>query len=463
MKNESLSDLLIELRDQGLMSNDVYNTLYSDYQQDDFAMQHIDWDDVRMLFFSKNPPKDEFEVEPMNSANLCPTFFPVLESINTYRKDFNQDISIQNRVKKFSTCVKYVKQLIASQLNVEVENLAFVRNTSEANNLLSGGFKRWKSGTEILLWDENHPTNNAAWKLKASHPESIKYFSMKDIKFDQPDGDEQVKKDIIKEITSKIDPDKTIMLSFSHVSNASGIQLPADEIIKAVRAISRNIHIHVDGAMTWGSKTLNLKAMDCDSYSSSSHKWFMGPFETGLLYMKKERCEDFRINIFGYDGKVEVPDLDKLPKNARRFELLGQRDEANIYAMGKTAEYHQRINGRDSRVQNRILELQRKLINQLEEKIPNEMYSLSFLTPKSPTFSNGIVFFKIMLRGRDIDHGKLNDFLYAADKGLKRFAVATTLKKDYLRICPHIMNLESNITDVVNEIVDYLRMGMSEE
>lgn len=46
------------------------------------------------------------------------------------------------------------------------------------------------------------------------------------------------------------------MLSFSHVSNASGIQLTAEEIIEKVKGINRDIHIHVDGAMTWGSKKM---------------------------------------------------------------------------------------------------------------------------------------------------------------------------------------------------------------
>ena len=456
MNNENLFDLLVELKKYALISDDIYEELSAPYQTDEFTLSTMDWEDVRKLFFPKGQKIPIFRVEPMNSANLCPTFYPTLDAIHALRRDFNQDISIQNRVLKFNTILKHVKNLVSRQVNANVEDLAFVRNTSEGNNILSNGFVRWVRDAEILLWDENHPTNNAAWKLKAKNKDSVKYFSVKQVDFNK--SDEEVRKAIIKQITQKIDPAKTVMLSFSHVSNASGIQLPAAEIIKAVRAISSSIHIHVDGAMTWGSKNLNLKAMDCDSYSSSSHKWFMGPFETGLFYMKKDRCKDFRINIFGYDGKVEVPDLDDLPQDARKFELLGQRDEANIYAMGRTVETHNRINRSTYGIQERVYILQNELVKQLKRKIPAVSgYTLSFLTPESRTFSNGIVFFRIMRNNNIIDHGKLNDFLYSDEGRSQRFAVATTVKKDYLRICPHVMNLESNISDVVDKIVVYLR------
>ena len=38
-----------------------------------------------------------------------------------------------------------------------------------------------------------------------------------------------------------------------------------------------------------GRLNVNLRDLGCDSYSSSAHKWFLGPREVGLLYVRKER------------------------------------------------------------------------------------------------------------------------------------------------------------------------------
>ena len=54
-------------------------------------------------------------------------------------------------------------------------------------------------------------------------------------------------------------------------------------------ARERGIYTHLDGAQTFGALALNLRETACDSYSASAHKWFMGPKEAGLLYIRQER------------------------------------------------------------------------------------------------------------------------------------------------------------------------------
>ena len=47
--------------------------------------------------------------------------------------------------------------------------------------------------------------------------------------------------------------------------------------------------MHLDGAQTFGALDVNLQEIGCDSYSTSAHKWLMGPLEAGLLYVRAER------------------------------------------------------------------------------------------------------------------------------------------------------------------------------
>ncbi len=62
---------------------------------------------------------------------------------------------------------------MASAIPLLPEPLALVRNTSEANNIINGGLSLGR-GDEVLLWDQNHPTNNVAWDVRASRFEGAR-------------------------------------------------------------------------------------------------------------------------------------------------------------------------------------------------------------------------------------------------------------------------------------------------
>jgi selenocysteine lyase/cysteine desulfurase len=101
-------------------------------------------------------------------------------------------------------------------------------------------------------------------------------------------------------------------------------------------ARQRGIYTQVDGAQTFGALSLNLLEMGCDSYSASAHKWFLGPKEAGLLYIRKARIAEIWPSVVGvgWGNTVETS-----AKGARKFETLGQRDDAAVSAMGTTATF----------------------------------------------------------------------------------------------------------------------------
>ena len=58
------------------------------------------------------------------------------------------------------------RRLVAEFLRVGPEEIVLTRNTSEANNLVSSGLDL-KAGDEVLVFADNHPSNDAAWMQKA--------------------------------------------------------------------------------------------------------------------------------------------------------------------------------------------------------------------------------------------------------------------------------------------------------
>ena len=71
-------------------------------------------------------------------------------------------------------------------LGAQADHLALVRNTSEANNIVNAGLDLGP-GDEVVLWDQNHPTNLVAWKVRAARHG----FALKIITFPVNPGDEE--------------------------------------------------------------------------------------------------------------------------------------------------------------------------------------------------------------------------------------------------------------------------------
>lgn len=428
-----ICQLIDALQAGGLVSSGEAATLYEDSS---FLWQeaHLSWEDVRRMF--------TFTVEPMNSANLCPTFTTVLNAINNFRMILNADISMHKRRQMYATIIAQARKTVAEQLCIDPSNLALVRNTTEANNILAGGYTRWDGG-EVLLWNENHPTNKDAWELRKTGNRSIRYFSFPDPASVTPD-------EIVKTIANAVTA-ATRLVSFTEVSNVTGIRIPTREVIAAIRLKEREfgttVHVHIDGAQSWGSRDLDLTALDCDSFSASSHKWFMGPFETGILFVREGRATDFNISYFGYAGDITVPPWNDLPKNASRFELLGQRDEANLYALLFTADIHNRMavdeSGRTdrARIEKRVASLANELIRELQRLAVR----VQFVTPGDAGARHGVVVFRVFNRqGREVPSEYIYESLYRNSDA--QFAAAYNALG--VRICPHVMNSAQKIVEV---------------
>ena len=244
------------------------------------------WFQVRSQFaFTEN-------AVPMNAANLCPSFRAVTDSVEHFTADIDRDCSFNNRA-KYSDLLERCRSRIASQLNVSADEIALVRNTSEANNMINNGLPL-EVGDEILLWDQNHPTNNVAWDVRAER------FRLNINRVSTPAAPSSVQ-ELLEAFTREFGPN-TRVLAITQISNVSGIRLPVAELVSA--AHDRGIHVHVDGAQSWGALNLNLTALDVDSFSASAHKWYMGPREVGLLFVKSKHIAKIWPSVIAPDGAV---------------------------------------------------------------------------------------------------------------------------------------------------------------
>ena len=68
----------------------------------------------------------------MNAANLCPSPLSVMDTVFGYLRDEDQDASFQNRA-KYDELRETSREKLARLLGTSPDEIALVRNTSEAN------------------------------------------------------------------------------------------------------------------------------------------------------------------------------------------------------------------------------------------------------------------------------------------------------------------------------------------
>ncbi len=357
--------------------------------------------------------KDQFMLRKglvmLNAANLCPSPYPVQQAVFEWTRDMDRDPSSINR-RKFSELRETSRKALADYLGADPDEIALTRNTSEGNNIVISGLT-FRPGDEVVIWDENHPTANIAWDVRAErHGFAVKRVRTP-ARFEGP-------ADLIRPFTQAM-TSRTRIVCFSHLSNLSGVALPAREICRSAR--ERGVLSHIDGAQTFGSQALDLHDLGCDFYTGSSHKWFMGPREVGLLYVRKDRIADLWPSIVGvgYSPAIEG--------TAKKFETLGQRDDARIAAMGVAVEFHRTIG--PARIEKRIRELAAALMRSLQERIPDTR----FYTPPVSEHSGGVMVFTV--EGIDLQ-GALSLLYREHNIGAAVFGGDLA----GIRFCPHIYN-----------------------
>ncbi len=360
----------------------------------------------------------------MNAANLCPSPYPVIDSVTKLTRDVDSDASFQNRA-KFGELREEARRALAEYLSVDADEVAITRNTSEGNNTIVNGLDLGP-GDEVVIWDQNHPTNNIAWDVRSRRLG----FTVRRVGTPpQPQSDEDLTRPFAEAITPR-----TRVLAFSHVSNVSGVALPARQLCHL--AGENGVFTLVDGAQTFGSIQVDLRQTGCDSYTGSSHKWLVGPKEAGLLYVKRARIEELWASDVGvgWEGALE--------NGARKFENLGQRDDAAVSAMGTAVTFHTTIGA--GQVEDRVRTLAAALKEGLRARIPG----ISFHTPMEPELSAGVVVFA----PPSMDTSKLFRTLYS------EYDIAgAAMGGDFtgLRLSPHIYNTLEQV-DRATEVIESL-------
>jgi selenocysteine lyase/cysteine desulfurase len=356
---------------------------------------------------------------PMNAANMCPPPREVAAAVEAATRSVDADVSFHNRA-RFNTLRETVRSRVARFLGGDPDEFAIIRNASEGNNIVIAGLGLG-AGDEVLITDQNHPSNGLAWEAQGAR----RGFTVRQV--DLPPNPSS-SAELLATITGALTP-ATRVLAFSDVSNSSGMRLPAAELCRLGR--ERGIHVHIDGAQSMGAMRLSMRDLGAGSYTASTQKWLMGPREGGILFVRSDLVPKLHPLVIsrGFSDPA-----DPGPGSARKLDMLGQRNEGVMAGIEAAVGFVERIG--IERIQARVELLAARLTAGLRT-IPG--YRL--VTPSAPGCGLGVV----VGRFDGLDHQKLHDRLYHGH----RIAAAPT---GGLRLCPHIYNTLADVDRAVGAV-----------
>jgi cysteine desulfurase/selenocysteine lyase len=180
----------------------------------------------------------------------------------------------------------------------EAREIVFVRNATEAINLVAWSFGRTRlgPGDEVLVTAMEHHANIVPWQMVCEERGAkLRVAPIED------SGEVDL---------GRFEPllsDRTRIVAVSHVSNVLGTINPVERITELAHA--RDIPVLIDGAQAAPRIPVDVEAIGCDFYAVSGHKLY-APSGIGALYGRAELLEAMP-PFLGGGSMIETVSFDK--------------------------------------------------------------------------------------------------------------------------------------------------------
>ncbi len=211
----------------------------------------------------------------MDYAATSPVRSEVVKAMLPYfSQEFGNASSLHSYGQAASAALRQSREVIAKVVNADSNEIIFTSGGTESDNLAIKGaaYANREKGNHLITSSIEHPAVLNTMKQLEKEGFKVTYLPVDRFGSVNP-------KDVEKAITSK-----TILISIMHANNEIGTIQPIKEIGEIAK--KHGILFHVDAVQTFGKLSIDVKTMNIDLLSASSHK-ICGPKGIGMLFVKK--------------------------------------------------------------------------------------------------------------------------------------------------------------------------------
>jgi selenocysteine lyase/cysteine desulfurase len=232
----------------------------------------------------------------LNHAAVSPPPTTSIQAVEAQLRDVHENGSINFH--SWLATKERARELLAGLLGARPEQVAFVRNTSDALSTVANGIT-WKTGDNIVTFSREFPSNVYSWlRIRDVFGVEVRMCEERNGRID------------LNELESLIDHN-TRLLAISQVQFASGFRADLERLSRAARR--HDALLVVDVIQALGVVPINVEAEFVDVAAGAGHKWLLSPEGIGYLYLSDRARERIQPTLVGW---VSVPD----PEDYQNFE-----------------------------------------------------------------------------------------------------------------------------------------------
>lgn len=173
------------------------------------------------------------------------------------------------------------RDAVAALMNApERDEIVFVRNSTEAINLVAHSFGRsmLKPGQAVLISGMEHHSNIVPWQmLRDAHGTELRVAPITD------SGELDMAA-----FEALLSDGHVGLVAITHMSNVLGTVTPAERIVSLAHA--HGAKVLFDGSQAIVHRPIDVQAIGCDFYAWTGHKLY-GPTGIGVLWARRELLE----------------------------------------------------------------------------------------------------------------------------------------------------------------------------
>lgn len=241
------------------------------------------------------------------SFGACPR--PVFERYQARQRELERE-PVDFLDRRLPALLDDARGNLAAYLGCSADDLAFVQNATTGVNLAARSLPLGPDD-EVLATDLEYGACDLAWQWVCRRAGARYVRAPIPLPLCEPS-------EVVEALFAHAS-ERTRALYVSHVTSATGLVLPLEEIVARARAL--DLVTIVDGAHAPGQVPVDLAALGADYYSGNAHKWLGAPKGAGFLHVRPEHQDrvDAAIVSWGYSEGDTF---------SQRIEKQGTRDPA---------------------------------------------------------------------------------------------------------------------------------------
>ena len=198
-----------------------------------------------------------------------------------------------------------VRERIAAFVGADPEEVALTESTTDGITRVAGAID-WEPGDVVVRTDLEHPAGVLPWKRLEREGVEVRVLETEAGRVDRDEYAAAVA--------------DARLVCFSAITWTHGTRLPVADLVAV--ANDAGAFTLVDAVQSPGQGAMDVSEWGADAVAAAGHKWTLGPWGAGFLYVDRDAAADLAPHAVGYRG-VEDPTGDEIEFKpaAGRFEV----------------------------------------------------------------------------------------------------------------------------------------------